>query len=119
MDGSLPEPYVELKGLHSARETLPSGSLAAACDRRQGRENWLHPGVPAKEAFAASPGLPVPSLPPPSASAHCRLSPRIITKLPSESATSRLGFPNNLCLVASASRASASASVSLPICVYT
>src|SRR5229473_2322666 len=54
-----------------------------------------------------------------SASAHCRLSPRIITKLPSESATSTLGFPNNLCLVASASRASASASVSLPICVYT
>src|SRR5258707_1047220 len=75
LDGTRPEPYVELKGPHSARDTLPSGFLAAACDRRQGRENWLHPGVPAKEAFAASPGIPVPGLPPPSAS-RWRLRPR-------------------------------------------
>src|SRR5258708_10473272 len=67
MDGPLPEPFAASKAQRSAQDMLPSGFLAAACDRPQGKENWLHPGVPAKEAFAASPGLPVPSLPPLSA----------------------------------------------------
>src|SRR5260370_22248623 len=54
LDGPRPKPYVVSKEQRSAQDTLPSGSLAVACDRRQGTENWPHLGVLEKEAFAAS-----------------------------------------------------------------
>src|SRR5258706_13122225 len=75
LDGPRPKPYVASKAPRSAQGTLPSVSLAVACDRRQGRENWPHPGVPGKEALAASRGISVPKSPPPAAS-HWRLRPR-------------------------------------------
>src|SRR6266436_3015344 len=69
------EPYVVWRVLCSRVDRRWSGCLAVACDRRQRRENWPNLGAPAKEAFAASRGLPAPTLPPP-AVCHCHRGPR-------------------------------------------